>query len=254
MNALFLKDLAQKTRRGLRGRVEQGLSGGGNSFGYGVVRRLLADGTVATGERVVEPAEADIVQRIFAEYIAGCSARKIAAGLNQDHLRSPRGGQWNASTIHGSRQRRNGILNNEMYVGRLVWNRQRFVKNPDTVILGIGFATLIAFTTDQPCIVVLPQPDPPKRQMNSPSVTEMEMSLSASNVPKDFRKLEIVNAAMGGAPDQGRGGMRTPHRRGLIVRSFPDTSSLTSHPHVDGFLFGRGSVQCHFQQLRIPRP
>jgi site-specific DNA recombinase len=132
MNALFLKDLAQKTRRGLRGRVEQGLSGGGNSFGYGVVRRLLADGTVATGERVVEPAEADIVQRIFAEYIAGCSARKIAAGLNQDHLRSPRGGQWNASTIHGSRQRRNGILNNEMYVGRLVWNRQRFVKNPDT--------------------------------------------------------------------------------------------------------------------------
>jgi DNA invertase Pin-like site-specific DNA recombinase len=124
MNALFLKDSAQKTRRGLRGRVEQGLSGGGNSFGYRVVRRLLADGTVATGERVVEPAEASIIQRIFTEYIAGRSARKIAAGLNQDQLRSPRGGEWNASTIHGSRQRRNGILNNEMYVGRLVWNRQ----------------------------------------------------------------------------------------------------------------------------------
>jgi DNA invertase Pin-like site-specific DNA recombinase len=29
MNALFLKDLADKTRRGLRGRVEQGRSGGG---------------------------------------------------------------------------------------------------------------------------------------------------------------------------------------------------------------------------------
>jgi site-specific DNA recombinase len=29
MNALFLKDLAQKTRRGLQGRVLQGLSGGG---------------------------------------------------------------------------------------------------------------------------------------------------------------------------------------------------------------------------------
>ena len=29
MNALFLKDLAAKTRRGLRGRVEQGRSGGG---------------------------------------------------------------------------------------------------------------------------------------------------------------------------------------------------------------------------------
>lgn len=40
MNQLSLKDLADKTRRGLRGRVEAGRSGGGNSFGYDVVRRL----------------------------------------------------------------------------------------------------------------------------------------------------------------------------------------------------------------------
>lgn len=38
MNALFLKDLAQKTRRGLRGRVEAGRSGGGNAYGYDIVR------------------------------------------------------------------------------------------------------------------------------------------------------------------------------------------------------------------------
>ena len=132
MNALFLKDLAQKTRRGLRGRVEQGLSGGGNSYGYRVVRRLLADGTAATGEREIVPAEAEVVARIFLEYVSGRSARKIAAGLNRDGFPSPRGGDWNASTIHGSRQRRNGILNNEMYIGRLVWNRQRFVKDPDS--------------------------------------------------------------------------------------------------------------------------
>ncbi len=132
MNALFLKDLAQKTRRGLRGRVEQGLSGGGNSYGYRVVRRLLADGTAATGEREIEPAEAQVVSRIFSEYVTGYSARKIAAGLNREGISSPRGGEWNASTIHGSRQRRNGILNNEMYTGRLVWNRQRFVKDPDS--------------------------------------------------------------------------------------------------------------------------
>ena len=31
MNALFLKDLAQKTHRSLRGRVEAGRSGGGNA-------------------------------------------------------------------------------------------------------------------------------------------------------------------------------------------------------------------------------
>jgi site-specific DNA recombinase len=32
MNSLFLKDLANKTRRGLRGRIEEGESGGGNSL------------------------------------------------------------------------------------------------------------------------------------------------------------------------------------------------------------------------------
>jgi hypothetical protein len=39
MNALFLKDLADKVRRGLRGRIEDGKSGGGNSSGYDVVGR-----------------------------------------------------------------------------------------------------------------------------------------------------------------------------------------------------------------------
>lgn len=39
MNALFLKDLADKTRRGLRGRVEKGKSGGGLCYGYDVVKR-----------------------------------------------------------------------------------------------------------------------------------------------------------------------------------------------------------------------
>jgi len=32
MNALFLKDLADKTRRGLRGWIEAGRSGGGSAY------------------------------------------------------------------------------------------------------------------------------------------------------------------------------------------------------------------------------
>lgn len=50
LNALFLKDLAQKTRRGLQGRVLQGLSGGGVCYGYDLVpgetgsRRINATG------------------------------------------------------------------------------------------------------------------------------------------------------------------------------------------------------------------
>ncbi|MCZ6679109.1 MAG: recombinase family protein [Candidatus Poribacteria bacterium] len=132
MNALFLKDLAIKTRRGLRGRVEAGYSGGGNSFGYRVRRKLLADGTATTGEREIDHDEAVVIRRIFAEYVAGRTPRCIVANLNADGIAAPRGGQWNASTVNGSRQRRNGILNNELYVGRLVWNRQRFVKDPET--------------------------------------------------------------------------------------------------------------------------
>ena len=132
MNALFLKDLAIKTRRGQRGRVEAGKIPGGNSYGYRIVRRILDDGAVSTGEREIEPDEAAIVRRIFTEYAQGQPPRLIAGRLNAEGVPAPRGGQWNASTINGSRQRRNGILNNELYLGRITYNRQRFVKDPET--------------------------------------------------------------------------------------------------------------------------
>jgi DNA invertase Pin-like site-specific DNA recombinase len=51
MNALFLKDLAQKTRRGLEGRVRQGRSGGGLCYGYEVVREWALDGSPIRGSR-----------------------------------------------------------------------------------------------------------------------------------------------------------------------------------------------------------
>jgi DNA invertase Pin-like site-specific DNA recombinase len=50
MNALFLKDLALKTHRGLRGRVEKGKSGGGLCFGYDVVRQFDANGELIRGD------------------------------------------------------------------------------------------------------------------------------------------------------------------------------------------------------------
>ena len=36
------------------------------------------------------------------------------------------------STIAGNAARGTGILNNELYLGRLVWNRLRYVKDPST--------------------------------------------------------------------------------------------------------------------------
>ena len=132
MNALFLKDLAIKTRRGQRGRVEAGKIPGGNSYGYTIVRRIMDNGSVSTGEREIDPDQAAIIRRMFKEYADGIAPRQIARRLNAEGVPSPRGGQWNASTINGSRQRRNGILNNELYLGRINYNRQKFVKDPET--------------------------------------------------------------------------------------------------------------------------
>ncbi len=132
MNALFLKDLADKTRRGQRGRIEGGKSGGGLCYGYDVIRAIGADGQPVTGERKINAAEADVVRRIFVEYAAGKSSRTIACKLNADGIAGPQGRAWGPSTIHGNIARRNGVLNNELYVGRLVWNRQRFLKDPES--------------------------------------------------------------------------------------------------------------------------
>ena len=132
MNALFLKDLAAKTHRGLRGRVVAGKSGGGVTYGYRVIRRFGPDGAPIVGERQIDPAEAAVVLRIFKAYGAGEAPKKIALRLNADRVPAPRGGAWSASTINGNRARGTGILNNELYVGRLVWNRLAYVKDPET--------------------------------------------------------------------------------------------------------------------------
>ena len=131
MNALFLKELAEKTRRGMRGRVELGKAGGGLCYGYRVVRQLQ-NGVMTTGEREINSEEAAIVRRIFESYAAGASPKQIAKTLNSEGVRGPQGSLWNPSTIHGNPKRGIGMLNNELYIGRLVWNRQRFVKDPDT--------------------------------------------------------------------------------------------------------------------------
>ncbi|WP_108389199.1 recombinase family protein [Yoonia sediminilitoris] len=132
MNQLFLKDLAAKTRRGLRGRVEAGRSGGGNSYGYDVVRRLGPDGMPVTGERTINEDEAVLIRRIFAEFSDGLSPKAIARKLNGEGIPGPRGKPWRDTAIRGHRIRGTGLLNNELYIGRLVWNRLRYIKDPET--------------------------------------------------------------------------------------------------------------------------
>jgi site-specific DNA recombinase len=124
MNALYLKDLADKTRRGLEGRVRAGRSGGGLCYGYDVVPGE------ERGGRTINVDEAAIVRRIFTEFGAGRSPKAIARRLNDDGIPGPRGILWRDTAIRGHRQRGTGLLNNELYIGRLVWNRLRYVKDP----------------------------------------------------------------------------------------------------------------------------
>ena len=132
MGALYLKDLADKTRRGLRGRVEAGKSGGGNSYGYDVVVKFTAAGAPERGDRRINEKEAAIVRHIFTAYAAGQSPKAIAHALNRQKVPGPSGEGWAPSTINGNWRRGTGILNNELYIGRIVWNRQSFIKDPDT--------------------------------------------------------------------------------------------------------------------------
>jgi DNA invertase Pin-like site-specific DNA recombinase len=127
MAALFLKDLAQKTRRGQVGRVKAGRIPGGKSYGYDIVK-----GGEDRGQRTINADEAAVVRRIFAAYAEGKGPLAIVAELNREAIPGPRGGRWNASALLGNPKRRNGILNNELYRGMIVYNRQRFLKDPAT--------------------------------------------------------------------------------------------------------------------------
>ena len=132
MNALFLKDLAAKTHRGIRGRVEEGKSGGGLCFGYRVVKRIDARGDPIRGDREIDDVEANVIRRVFREFAAGVGPRTIARVLNEEGVPGPNGKPWGDTTIRGHVKRGTGLINNELYIGRLIWNRLRYIKDPST--------------------------------------------------------------------------------------------------------------------------
>jgi DNA invertase Pin-like site-specific DNA recombinase len=122
---MYREDGALRVRARMKERVRAGGSGGGLAYGYEAVQGQ--PGVL----RIVEE-QAIIVRRIFAEYLDGKSPRDIVSKLNAERVPAPRGSRWNASTINGSKSRGNGILANALYDGRIVWNKVRMVKDPDT--------------------------------------------------------------------------------------------------------------------------
>lgn len=123
MGELYLDDLRDKTHRGLTGRALAGASAGGLPYGYRVTER---------GQRAIREDQAHVVRRIYADYLAGQSARAIAAALNAEGVTSPRGSTWAVSAIYGDVKRGIGILANPIYAGKQIWNRSAWVKHPDS--------------------------------------------------------------------------------------------------------------------------
>jgi DNA invertase Pin-like site-specific DNA recombinase len=136
VNELYLDDLRAKTHRGLEGRVARGMSAGGRLFGYRTVsvpEEAHAGKRGAPARFEIDDSEAEIVRGIFRSYAAGQSMKAIAHRLNADAVpfpakdtkRGPARRGWAVSTIYT-------ILLNEKYVGAWVWNKTRFLKDPDS--------------------------------------------------------------------------------------------------------------------------
>jgi site-specific DNA recombinase len=131
MSEHYRQEIARRTRRGLEGRARAGKPTGGRAYGY------LAARDSGTEQREIHPEQAKVVLRIFEDYANGLSPRAIAAALNREGVASPgstrkraaRARPWMPSAIAGDPKRGVGILNNELYIGRVMFNRFRWVRS-----------------------------------------------------------------------------------------------------------------------------
>jgi site-specific DNA recombinase len=127
MGELYLDDLAKKTHRGLTGQALAGHRAGGKPYGY---RCVAAGDDGRTLE--IDQEQARWVVFIFEQYANGLSCRQIANELNSRRVPSPRGGAWSMSAINGDLKRGIGMLCNSVYIGKWIWNRSEWIKNPRT--------------------------------------------------------------------------------------------------------------------------
>ena len=100
-------------------RAKQAAATGGRAYGYDNQRHP------------VEPA-ASIVRELFKRHAEGESMLSIASDLNARGISSP-GAAWKRKSRRvDGRSALHAIFHNEIYIGRLIWNRSEWIKDPDT--------------------------------------------------------------------------------------------------------------------------
>jgi site-specific DNA recombinase len=138
MNEEYLDQLGREVRRGNTGRRINHKFSGRAPYGYEYVKdEFDAFGTQIKGLLKINEAQKPSLFRILIEYANGFSPLRIVRGLNgeipgYEKVVGPTGGKWTVSAIVGARKRGTGIVNNELLIGKLIYNRNRFLRNPDT--------------------------------------------------------------------------------------------------------------------------
>ncbi len=132
INDAFLENVRRQTHRGLEGRALAGYWTGGRVYGFRTVKEPNpSDADHPRAVPQIEPDQAEVVRRIFREFVSGVGLGRIADALNRDGIQAPydrshtkRAGKgWGQSTIRS-------VLTNERYMGRWVWNKRKYSKGP----------------------------------------------------------------------------------------------------------------------------
>jgi site-specific DNA recombinase len=133
MNALYLEDMGDKMRRGQSARIAGGFALSACPYGYRITRGVVDErGRNVNGVREIDPEQAVIVRRIFQEFASGRGVREILDGLIADGVPWENGRPWLWRSILGRAIFDEGILRNEMYLGRLVYNKRVTQRDPTT--------------------------------------------------------------------------------------------------------------------------
>jgi DNA invertase Pin-like site-specific DNA recombinase len=144
VDSLYIRELSKKTHRGIEGQVLKGFSGGGQHYGYRS-KPVYGDKADRYGHREaigyvleIDPKEAETIVRILILFgQKGWSAKRIVNKLNKElketgEPKPPRGEYWCVSTILGSKKAFRGILNNELFIGKYIWNKTTSKYQPKT--------------------------------------------------------------------------------------------------------------------------